>query len=84
MSGDKPIRHVVSIAGVVQEKNDQKPLRIADALVRIIVHQAPPEFQAMVSTMLDPVYANSFTIDAIDFVTELDGCLLYTSPSPRD
>ena len=73
MSGDKPIRHVVSIAGVVQEKNDQKPLRIADALVRIIVHQAPPEFQAMVSTMLDPVYANSFTIDASDFVTELDG-----------
>ncbi len=24
MSGDMPIRHVVSIAGVVQEKNDRK------------------------------------------------------------
>ena len=72
MSADMPIRHVASIAGAVQEKNDEKPLRIANALIRIIVHQAPPEFQSMVSIMLDTVYADSFDIERRDSDTQLD------------
>lgn len=72
MSAGMSIRHVASIAGVVEEKNGEKPLRIANALVRIIVHQAPPEFQSMVSAMLDAVYAGSFFVERRNFDAQLD------------
>lgn len=72
MSQDLPIRHVASIAGVVQEKNGEKPLRIANALVRIIVHQAPETFQSMVLAQLDALYVGSFTVDRRNFDAQLD------------
>ncbi len=72
MSQDLPIRHVASIAGVVQEKNSETPLRIANALIRIIVHQAPEVFQSMVLAQLDTLYAGSFTVERRDFDAQLD------------
>ena len=76
MNGEKSIRAVVSIAGVVQElvtKPNEKPPRIAGALVRIIiVPETPEKFQSRVSAMLDTWYANSFNIEPGGFVAELD------------
>lgn len=76
MSQDLPIRHVVSIAGAVHEKNGEKPLRIANALVRIVVHQAPVAFQSMVSVQLNTLYAGSFEVERRDFDAQLDKGLL--------
>jgi hypothetical protein len=74
------IRHVVSIAGVVRETvvptNQKEAARIADALVRIVVPEAPAMFQARVSAMLDAWYANSFDIASDSFATELDASQL--------